>query len=170
MLKTALNMALICLFVVPVNTYAANSADIDSLVDGSKVQAQEIVKEKLLENQKIVAEITQLEVQIKDLQDAKGKHDHTMKKDLYIAGGTALATALTMYVVGRGNDEVSIEVNYMLKVVAFLVGSSFTVKTAVQGGYNYYLLSLDETKLTALQGKLEALKIELQKNSDDLLK
>lgn len=170
MLKRALNFALICLLVVPVNTYAADGAEIDSLVNGSKAQAQEIVKEKLLENQMIVAEITKLEAQIKELQESQGEHNSTMKKDLYIAGGTALATAIAMYAFRGGKAEMSIELNYMFKIVALIVGGSYTVKKAVAGGYNYYLVSLDQEKLAPLQEKLQELKVELEKNSAELLK
>ncbi len=126
MLKRALKVALICLFVAPVNSYAADAADIDNLITESQGQARNIVQQKLKENQELIVEITKLEEQIKDIQTSADSHRSDMKTNLYIAAGTAAATAIVIVALGRGNrnSEIGLELNYMFKFASFFVGAT----------------------------------------------
>ena len=171
MFKRVVSAALICLTVVPLNTYAASQADIDNLVIASQSQAQETVLQKIKANQELVAQITNLEAQIQEIKASAADNRYEMKKDLVIAGGTALATTIAVLYFGRATkSELGSQISATLQTGALVLGSVLTVKSLGSGGYDYLLLKVDENKLPDLESKLATLKTELEKQTAELLK
>ncbi|WII72407.1 hypothetical protein QJS83_00815 [Bdellovibrio sp. 22V] len=172
MLKRAISAALICLHVVPVNSFAATSLEIDRLLMESRPQAEETIQQKLKENQELIAEITKLELQINEIQSNLGENRERMKVNLYIAGGTALATGIaTFYFQGKvGRSEIADHMNLLFSTGAFLVGTGATINFLGNAGYRYLLVRIDEDKLPALQEKMAELKQTLEKQNAEFLK
>lgn len=171
MFKRALGIALICLHVISLNSFAASSADIDSLVADSQGQAQAALRQKVEENQKLIAEINELDLQIQALKADIEVNRQDAKRDLYIAGGSAIATILALRYFGRSTgSEVGDQLRLVFGFVTGWAGVGTTTIAAGAGGVNYLLVRIDENKLPLLQKRLQQLKVQLQAQNDVLLR
>lgn len=170
MYKRALNVALICLLVAPLNSRAANSQEIDGLIAESQSQAQESISHKVQENQKLILEITQLENQINELMKDIEINRRDVKRDLIIAGGTTLATLLAMRYFGRPTgSEVGDQFRLLFGFITAYAGLGSTVVAAGASGVNYVLVKVDENKLPELRARLQGLKQQAQAQNQALL-
>lgn len=171
MFKRTLGVALICLNVISLNSFAASSADIDALVEESQTEARTVVHQKVLENQKLIAEINDLDKQIQELTADIVTNRKDIKRDLYIAGGSAIATILAMKYFGRSTgNEVADQFRLIFGFVAGWAGIGTTTIAAGASGVNYLLVQIDESKLPALQSRLQQLKAQLQTQNEILVK
>lgn len=171
MLKRALGIALICLHVVPLNTFAATSADIDSLIAASQGQSHKTLQAKIQENQQLIGEINELDKQIQTLSKDISINRQDSKRNLYIAGASAVATLAAIKYFGRSaGDEVADAFRIIGGMIAAYGGGTATVVAAGASGFNYLLVQIDESKLPALQATLLELKMKLQKQNEALSK
>lgn len=171
MLKRILSVALFCLHVTPLNSFAASPADIDSIVADSQGPAREAVQTKIRENQKLILEITELEKQIQELNQDIETNRRDTKRNLYIAGGSAIATVLALQYFGRSTgNEVADQFRIIFGAIAGYAGIATTVVSAGAGGVNYLLVQVDQNKLPVLAKRLQELKNQLQTQNNALLR
>ncbi|MDG0815346.1 hypothetical protein [Bdellovibrio svalbardensis] len=174
MSKNLFAVALFCLHVIPLNSFAASasSTEIDSLVEESRPEAQAAIRAKIQENQRLVLEIAKVSADLDKIKADIAENSYAAKKDLIIAGGTAVATAITSYMLIRktGRSEMGDQINLMLSMASTLVGSSLTIFNGGKAGYHYIILKLDEKKIPALEATLADLKQQLERQTEELLK
>ncbi len=175
MSKNLFAVAIFCLHVIPLNSFAASSAssaDIDSLVEGSRSEARENIRAKIVENQRLVLEISKVQDQLHAIEKDIAEHGTEAKKDLIIAGGSALGAAIISVALYKtaGSSEVGMQLNMMGAMVVSLTGASYTILNGGKAGYEYLLLKLDEKKIPDLEAQLASLKDQLEKQTEELLK
>ena len=174
MSKNLFAVALFCLHVIPVNTYAAEatSADIDSLVQEARPATEAEIRAKIVENQKLTLELAKVQNDLENMQKDIAENRHYVKKDLIIAGGTALGSAILSYYFRSqtGRSEMADSLNIMFSVASILVGGSITVMNAGKAGIHYLVLRLDEKKIPALQAKVAELQKQLEDQTKTLLR
>lgn len=169
MKRKALKLALVCLHVISFDTFAANSIDIDSIVSESQESAQVQIQKKVRDNAALLEEIQQLEEQIKALQENVAINNKDIKRDLYIAGGTIIATVLARIYFNRSvKNETADQFRILLGIASTYIGSAITVVSSGASGVNYVLVHIDQNKISLFQEKLEKLKEKIQSENQAL--
>lgn len=169
MFKNAVGIALFCLHVIPLNSLAVTSADIDALISQSHQQAEATIQQKIADNQVLISEISALQAQIEALKGSSEENRRDMRRGLYIAAGTALATSIAVALLIRPNpSEVGGPLNMLFGAGALLAGSAATVTSLSVSGINYMLVRLDESKIPGLQSRLAELKTQLENQNLEL--
>lgn len=174
MSKNLFAVALFCLHVIPVNSFAANvsNSDIDQLVEGSRQQTQEQIRAKIQENQRLVLEIDKVQRDLDKIKADIATNQKSAKRDLIIAGGSAAAAAIGyfFFMTRRGGGELSIELNYMFALGSALTGASAAIWNGGKAGVQQIMIHLDEKKIPALETQLANLKAQLEKQTEELIK
>lgn len=173
MSKKLIAVALFCLHVIPLNSYATemSPSDLDGLIQDSQTDAKAAIRAKIEENQRLAVEISRVQDQVTAIQKDIALHGKNAKKNLVIAAGTALGTAIVsgaLYATARG--ELGAELNIMGALITGLTGASYTIIRGGNAGYEYLLLKVDESKLPGLQMQLSVLKQQLDEQTQELLK
>ena len=127
------------------------------------------VLEKLLENQKLANEIHDIEKQIADIRANQSSNTTKLKKHIIIGTTTLIGTGLAVTLLKKtGKYGEGAIFNLIIAYAIQYVGAAGVVYQTAQGGYQYYLIKLDEKKIPELQKNLQDLQAKLQKQNDEL--
>ena len=161
--------AFICLSALPFNSFATLS-ELDQVIEAGKIDAQAVIQEQLKTNNKLIAEIRELENQIQKLKTDISINSADTRRDLYFAAGSAIGTILFLkYFVRATGSEVADSLRILGGILTAYAGTGVTIVSLGASGVNFIQVKIDQKNLPSLEKRLEELKAKLVAQNARLL-